>query len=75
MSQSEESRRPGALKPAVIQITEDVRAMATPIAIADRAMKPLFYGLMMVAPVCGGGAVSSDLFVCIAVTGVHNLPL
>jgi hypothetical protein len=75
LSQSEESRRPGALKSAVIQITKDVRAMATPIAIADRAMKLLFYGLMMLAPACGGGAVSSDLFVCIAVTGVHNLPL
>jgi len=49
--------------------------MATPIAIADRAMKLLFYGLMMLAPACGGGAVSSDLLVCIAVTGVHNLPL
>ena len=49
--------------------------MATPIAIADRAMKLLLYGLMMLAPVCGGGAVSSDLFVCIAITGLHNLTL
>lgn len=49
--------------------------MATPIAIAYRAMKLLFYGLMMVAPVCGGGAVSSDLCGCIAVTGLHNLLL
>jgi hypothetical protein len=75
LSQSEESRRPGAFKSAVIQIAEDVRTMATPIAIAYRAMKLLFYGLMMVAPVCGGGAVSSDLFGCIAVTGLHNLLL
>jgi len=49
--------------------------MTTPIAIADRAMKLLFYGLMMLAPVCGGGAVSSDLFVCIAVAGLHDLTL
>jgi len=49
--------------------------MATPIAISDRAMKVLLYGLMMLAPVCGGGAVSSDLFVCIAITGLHNLTL
>ena len=49
--------------------------MATPIAISDRAMKLLFYGLMMVAPVFGGGAVSSDLLVCIAVAGLHNLTL
>ena len=49
--------------------------MTTPIAIADRAMKLLVYGLIMVAPACGGGAVSSDFSVCFAVTGLHNLPL
>jgi hypothetical protein len=75
LSQSEESGRQGAFKSAATQITKDVRTMTTLIAIADRAMKLLFYGLITVAPVCGGGAVSSDLFVCIAVTGVHNLPL
>lgn len=58
MSQSEESRRPGAFKSAANQITEDVRTMTTPIAIADRAMKLLFYGLILVAPACGGVALN-----------------
>lgn len=32
--------------------------MTTPIAIADRAMKLLFYGLILVAPACGGVALN-----------------
>lgn len=32
--------------------------MTTPIAIADRAMKLLFYGLILAAPACGDAALN-----------------
>lgn len=34
--------------------------MTTLIAIADRAMKRLFYGLILLAPACGGGSSGGD---------------
>jgi hypothetical protein len=34
--------------------------MTIPIAIADKAAKRLFYGLILAAPVCGGSSGGGD---------------